>query len=76
MVESYSKTAYKSTHAANKKRIDILVTEKEFEILEKYCEENGQTKTAILRELIRKLEAQTDGTKQRNRSKAAKAATG
>ena len=49
--------------AANKKRIDILVTEKEFEILEKYCEENGQTKTAILRELIRKLEAQTDGHK-------------
>ena len=45
--------------AAAKRRIDILVTEKEFEILEKYCEENGQTKTAIIRELIRKLEAQT-----------------
>ena len=45
--------------AAAKRRIDILVTEKEFEILEKYCEENGQTKTAIIRELIRKLEAHT-----------------
>ncbi|MCY7337135.1 MAG: hypothetical protein LH613_13140 [Chamaesiphon sp.] len=45
--------------AAAKRRIDILVTEKEFEILEKYCEENGQTKTAVVRELIRKLEAHT-----------------
>jgi len=44
---------------AVKRRIDILVTEKEFEILEQYCEDNGQTKTAVVRELIRKLEAQT-----------------
>ena len=44
---------------AVKRRIDILVTEKEFEILEQYCEDNGQTKTALVRELIRKLEAQT-----------------
>jgi hypothetical protein len=41
------------------RRIDIIVTEKEFEILEQYCEDNGQTKTAVIRELIRTLEAHT-----------------
>jgi Replication regulatory protein RepB len=45
--------------ALAKRRIDIIVTEKEFEILEQYCEDNGQTKTAVIRELIRKLEAHT-----------------
>jgi hypothetical protein len=45
--------------AIAKRRIDIIVTEKEFEILEQYCEDNGQTKTAVIRELIRKLEAHT-----------------
>jgi Replication regulatory protein RepB len=42
-----------------KRRIDIIVTEKEFEILEQYCEDNGQTKTAVIRELIRTLKAHT-----------------
>jgi hypothetical protein len=42
-----------------KRRIDIIVTEKEFEILEQYCEDNGQTKTAVIRELIRTLGAHT-----------------
>jgi hypothetical protein len=42
-----------------KRRIDILVTEKEFEILEQYCADNGQTKTAVMRELIRTLKAHT-----------------
>jgi hypothetical protein len=40
-----------------KRRIDIIVTEKEFEILEQYCKDNGQTKTAVIRELIRTLRA-------------------
>ena len=44
---------------AVKRRIDILVTEKEFEILEQYCEDNGQTKTTVIRELIRTLKAHT-----------------
>ena len=44
---------------AIKRRIDILVTEKEFEILEEYCEDNGQTKTTVIRELIRTLKAHT-----------------
>jgi Replication regulatory protein RepB len=44
---------------ATKRRIDILVTEKEFEILEQYCEDNGQTKTTVIRELIRTLKAHT-----------------
>jgi hypothetical protein len=45
--------------AAAKRRIDILVTEKEFEMLEQYCADNGQTKTAVVRELIRTLKAHT-----------------
>ncbi|MGL4621391.1 MAG: CopG family transcriptional regulator [Chroococcidiopsis sp.] len=45
--------------AAAKRRIDIIVTEKEFEVLEQYCEDNGQTKTAVIRQLIRTLGAQT-----------------
>ena len=45
--------------AVAKRRIDIIVTEKEFEILEQYCEDNGQTKTAVIRELIRTLGAHT-----------------
>jgi hypothetical protein len=45
--------------AAAKRRIDIIVTEKEFETLEQYCKDNGQTKTAVMRELIRTLKAQT-----------------
>lgn len=44
---------------AEKKQINIQVTEKEFEFLEKYCDETGNTKTAVIRELIRKLEAET-----------------
>lgn len=44
---------------ANKKQLNVLVTEKEMEFLEKYCEETGQTRTSVVRELIRKLEAQT-----------------
>lgn len=38
-----------------KKRIDIQVIESEFEILEEYCNEVGQSKTAVIRELIRSL---------------------
>ena len=50
--------------ATEKKRIDILVTKREFEMLEKYCQENGLTKTAALRELIRKLGGEENvGTK-------------
>jgi hypothetical protein len=45
--------------AATKRRIDIIVTEKEFELLEQYCADNGQTKTAVIRELIRTLGAHT-----------------
>jgi hypothetical protein len=45
--------------AAAKRRIDIIVTEKEFEALEQYCKDNGQTKTAVMRELIRTLGAHT-----------------
>jgi Ribbon-helix-helix protein, copG family len=45
--------------AAAKRRIDIIVTEKEFETLEQYCKDNGQTKTAVIRELIRTLRAHT-----------------
>ena len=40
---------------ADKRRIDIKVTEKEFEILDRYCNEMGLSKTVVLRELIRKL---------------------
>ena len=40
---------------ADKRRIDIKVTEKEFEILDRYCNEMGLRKTVVLRELIRKL---------------------
>jgi hypothetical protein len=44
---------------ASKKQLNVLVTEKEMEFLEKYCDETGQTRTAVVRDLIRKLEAQT-----------------
>lgn len=40
---------------ADKRRIDIQVTEKELEILDRYCNEMGLSKTVVLRELIRKL---------------------
>jgi Ribbon-helix-helix protein, copG family len=40
---------------ADKRRIDIKVTEKEFEILDRYCNDMGLSKTVVLRELIRKL---------------------
>jgi Ribbon-helix-helix protein, copG family len=40
---------------ADKRRVDIKVTEKEFEILDRYCNEMGLSKTVVLRELIRKL---------------------
>jgi hypothetical protein len=61
---------------ATKKQLNVLITDKEMEFLEKYCDETGHTRTAVIRQLIRELEAHTDGTKQRNRFKAAKAATG
>jgi hypothetical protein len=32
---------------AEKKHINIQVTEKEFKFLEKYCDETGNTKTAV-----------------------------
>jgi hypothetical protein len=44
---------------ADKRRIDIKVTEKEFEILDRYCNEMGLSKTVVLRELIRKLGEET-----------------
>lgn len=44
---------------AEKQQINFQVTKKEMEILEKYCDETGNTKTATLRELIRSLEAHT-----------------
>jgi hypothetical protein len=44
---------------AVKKRIDIQVIESEFEILEEYCNEVGQSKTAVIRELIRGLKKKT-----------------
>jgi hypothetical protein len=44
---------------AVKKRIDIQVIESEFEILEAYCNEVGQSKTAVIRELIRSLKKKT-----------------
>ncbi len=39
-----------------KKRIDFRLEEFELEILEKYCQATGRTKTEILRELIRGLQ--------------------
>jgi hypothetical protein len=44
---------------ASKKQLNVLVTDKEMEFLEKYCDETGQTRTAVVRQLIRDLEAHT-----------------
>ena len=44
---------------ANKKQLNVLITDKEMEFLEKYCDETGQTRTAVVRQLIRELEAHT-----------------
>jgi len=38
------------------KMINIRVPESEFELLEWYCKQTGQTKTTVLREYIRSLD--------------------
>jgi hypothetical protein len=44
---------------AEKQQINFQVTKKEMEILKKYCDETGNTQTAVLRGLIGTLEAHT-----------------
>ena len=38
------------------KRLDLIVSDEEKELLEKYCRKTKRTKTDVLRELIRTLE--------------------
>jgi hypothetical protein len=44
---------------ASKKQLNVLITDKEMEFLEKYCDETGHTRTAVIRQLIRELKAHT-----------------
>ncbi len=44
---------------ASKKQLNVLITDKEMEFLEKYCDETGHTRTAVIRQLIKDLEAHT-----------------
>lgn len=42
------------------KNLNIRVSEKEWEVLKRYCQKEQRSKTDVLREFIRSLEAEVD----------------